>query len=235
MCGRFTQTASRQSLLNRFLVKLASELAEAPLRPRYNVAPTHQVEVVRLDIASDSRLIEPMKWGFVPSWSKESKLKINTINARSEKASTSPVYRGSFARRRCIVPISGYYEWKAGTKPKQPFYFFDAEGEETLAVAGLWDRWEGSEGGAFSSFTILTTEANRWVSDIHHRMPVLLDASHWEQWLDHKPLEDTFAKALFDSKNYAPLKSIPVSTLVNKVSFDEPSAIERYEPLQWDF
>jgi putative SOS response-associated peptidase YedK len=234
MCGRFTQTASRKALLNRFLVKLATEFQEAPLQPRYNVAPSQQVEVVRMDAGADARRLDPMKWGLVPSWSKEPKMKLNTINARCEKVSQSPVFKGSFARRRCIVPMSGYFEWKAGTHPKQPYYFRSRE-QEDLAVAGLWDRWENDEGKAFCSFTVLTTEANPWVSKIHHRMPVLLDASAWERWLEPQPIDAAFASDLFDSTRYPALESYPVSTLVNKVSFDDPRTIERFETLEWDF
>src|ERR1700676_4923775 len=173
MCGRFFILASPGELADLF------QLAGVPdLAPRYNIAPTQPVAVVRA--ADQARELVRLRWGLIPSWSKDAKMA--QINARSEPAAGKPMFRTAFRKRRCLIPASGFYEWKAtGGKKKQPFCIRLAD-DKPFAFAGLWDRWEGPD-GPVESCCILTTDANELVRPIHDRMPVILDPRYFDQWL----------------------------------------------------
>ena len=236
MCGRFTQTQSQQSVLNRFLVKVFNEQIDREHRPRYNIAPSQEVPVVlKGESAEQGRMLVDMKWGLVPYWAKAAQLKFNTINARSEGVETSPVFRNAFKRTRCIVPASGYYEWKAGTSPKQPYYIYSSEPGEWLALGGLWDRWISPEGSELQSFTIVTTAANSFVGSVHHRMPVILKDEEIPLWLGEDDVKIDIVRELMRPCEDGLLSMHAVAPIVNKVSNDSELNIEVYEPLEFDF
>jgi putative SOS response-associated peptidase YedK len=170
MCGRFALHSHPD------VVALAFGLAEVPAyAPRYNIAPSLQVLIVR---ASGAALV---KWGLVPHWAKDA-AGAGLNNARAESAAQKPSFRDAFRSRRCLIPANGFYEWQRGAARKQPWYIHPAHAE-LFAFAGLWDSWRGLE-----SCAILTTDANERMRPIHDRMPVILDAARYGAWLAGDPV-----------------------------------------------
>jgi len=173
MCGRFLLTADPRALADYFT------LPDFPAQmPRYNIAPGQNVPVVVE--ADGARLLRTMRWGLVPSWAKDAAVGFRSINARSETAADKPVFRAAFRRRHCLVPASGFYEWRASGKKKQPMLFRPREG--LFAFAGLWETWQD---GAVKLETcaVLTTAANGLVRPLHDRMPAVLDPKDFAAWL----------------------------------------------------
>ena len=220
MCGRFTLISPGEVLAEFF------ELVDTPdIEPRYNIAPTQAVAVVRRD--RDIRRFDLMHWGLIPSWAKDPTIGNRMINARSETAATKPSFRSAVKYRRCLLPTDGFYEWKAiaGQKRKQPYYIRMADGQP-FAFAGLWEYWEGPDGAAIDSCTILTTEPNEMMADIHDRMPVILDPKDFTQWLDPSVQAADVICPLFRSFATGRMKAFPVNTTVNRPSNDTASCIE---------
>jgi putative SOS response-associated peptidase YedK len=177
MCGRYSLIPT-ENIAERFD---AAE-QQLPLLPRYNVAPNQSMPVVVRN--SPNRLVE-MQWGLIPAWSKEPRMKFSTINARAETVATSTVFRGPFKSRRCLVPASGFYEWKQAGQGKQP-YCIRLRGGELFAFAGLYDTWHDADGSELHSFTIITTAPNPLVAPIHNRMPVILRRDDEAAWLEQE-------------------------------------------------
>ena len=175
MCGRFTRFYTWRQLHD--LLDLAYP-TPGEMAPSWNVAPTQRSPVCRL-APDGSRELASMRWGFTPSWSKDGKP--GPINARAETVATNGMFRAAYRSRRCLVPISGFYEWRATETGKQPSYIHLLN-EEIICLAGLWERW-GSGEGATESFTIITTEPNEAVAQIHNRMPVIVPPSDHTRWL----------------------------------------------------
>jgi len=222
MCGRFTLISPGEVLAEFF------ELVDAPtVSPRYNIAPTQAVGVVRHDRDRGIRRFDLMHWGLIPSWAKDTAIGTRMINARSETAATKPSFRSAVKYRRCLLPTDGFYEWKAiaGQKRKQPYYIRMADGQP-FAFAGLWEHWEGPDGAAIDSCTILTTEPNEMMADIHDRMPVILDPKDFTQWLDPSVQAADVIRPLFRSFATGRMKAFPVNTTVNRPSNDTASCIE---------
>lgn len=217
MCGRYSLTSPLDALQAPF------SFDELPnLRPRYNIAPTQEVPVVRTR-QDGGREFVAMRWGLVPSWARQIGGGPPLINARAETLAEKPSFRNAFARRRCLVAADSFYEWKtAGTGPKQP-YRIALPGDAPFAFAGIWERWDGGAGGALESFAIVTTEAAPAIADIHHRMPVILPPESYGGWL-----------AGPDAGLLAPyageLHAYPIGTAVNKVANDDASLWQVDEP-----
>lgn len=180
MCGRFVQHYTWHQIVDHF------EVVDEPrrnLRPRYNIAPTTKVDAIRN--GGGGREIQSMRWGLVPVWwKKELKEVPATFNARAETITEKPMWRSVFKKNRCIIPASGFYEWTGPKGDKQPHFFSAANGSPTLAIAGLWDRWKAPDGQALLSCTMVVTEKSEWMADYHDRMPVLLNDTQFEGWLD---------------------------------------------------
>ncbi len=214
MCGRFTLYASPTEISTLF------ELSEDPtLVPRYNVAPTQPVGLVRMDAQSNERTWALALWGLIPSWAKDPSIGSRMINARAETVAEKPSFRAAFKRRRCLVPVSGFYEWEKVGKRKQPHYI-TAQSGDPLAIAGLWEYWEGADGSALESCTLLTTDANQFMAPLHHRMPVFVVPEDFEQWLGSGKEDDRQTLSeLHHLLRPAPedlLTARPVSTYVNR-------------------
>ncbi len=177
MCGRYSLTAPWQDVQQ--ILSAEGESFEA----RYNIAPTQEAPVLRQ--GENGHSLELLKWGLIPHWAKDEAMGSRLINARSETAAEKPSFRTSFRHRRCLVPASGFYEWKGLTpaKKKQPYHIENCE-NELFAMAGLWSQWTSPEGKPVSTFTILTTAAAGSLQAIHHRMPLVLPADRWDPWLD---------------------------------------------------
>ena len=226
MCGRYTLTTPLEGLREVFLFEGAPNLA-----PRYNIAPTQEVPAVRLGPEDGKRHLVPLRWGLIPSWAKEASIGSRMINARAESVSEKPAFRAAFRQRRCLIPADGFYEWQARPSgPKQPYHIARPEGGP-FAFAGLWERWADRAGGeAVESFTIVTTEANRGLEAIHHRMPVVLAPADHAAWLDPEAAGDAL-QALLRPAPEETFVATPVSTRVNAVRNDDASLTEAAAPL----
>jgi putative SOS response-associated peptidase YedK len=181
MCGRFTQLRSWADLMRLYRATESAPASNWP--PRYNVAPTQDIAVVRRT-PDGGRRLEPMRWGLVPSWAKDVSIGSRMINARAETLADKPSFRTALRHRRCLIPADGFYEWrKQASGGKQPFRISWPQ-DVTLAFAGLWERWEkAANGEPLHSCTIVTVAANDAVRPLHDRMPALLDPDTQAQWL----------------------------------------------------
>jgi putative SOS response-associated peptidase YedK len=181
MCGRFARRSTQKVLADWFGV----ELEDMPwFELAYNAAPQSVQPVVRLNRDSSNREFALLRWGLVPFWAQDAKFGYTTFNARTEEAATKPAYREALKKRRCLVPADAFYEWqRPGKKTKHPFAIALKSGEP-YAMAGLWERWQPSEGEPLETFTILTTDPNELMEPIHNRMPVILEPKDCSRWLD---------------------------------------------------
>jgi putative SOS response-associated peptidase YedK len=176
MCGRYKLTAKEQWLSDYFNL----DPEDVDWVNRWNVAPTQEVATIRQDRKEPKRIFALMRWGLIPYWAKDASIASKTINAVSETAAEKPVFREAMRRRRCLVPADGFYEWKRiGPKLKQT-YNIGLRDDGLFAFAGLWDRWKNPEGKPVETCTILTTEANALLADIHDRMPVILSPEDYD-------------------------------------------------------
>jgi len=198
---------------------------EPELEPRYNIAPSQQVAAVRLAKDSNDRELVRVTWGLVPFWAKDRKIGYKMINAKCETVAQKPAFRAAFRDRRCLVPANGFFEWKRDSGRKQP-YFIHLSGEGLVAFAGLWERWTAPEGDVLESCTILTTCANKLVSSIHDRMPVIVDPADFALWLDRSVKNAEQLTRLFEPYPAEQMTKRAVSTRVNSPSNDDPACIE---------
>lgn len=222
MCGRFTSNAKPEQIEKEFKV---GKLNPKIFKPRYNIAPTQMIPAV---LETDGeRIVNELRWGLIPRWAKDESIGNKLINARAETLAEKPSFKNAFRARRCIIPASGFYEWQGrGTGAKQPFYFYLKE-REVFGFAGLYEEWLDKESGELlETCTIITTEANKVLEPVHDRMPVILKAKDYEQWLDEKEKDtDKLQKLLvpYPSKEMA---SHAVSKAVNSPTYDSPELIE---------
>lgn len=219
MCGRFAQTPELSTLFSRF--KFFSEDA-AGVVPRYNIAPTQKVPIIFRDSEGDH--LDSMRWGLVPHWSKEVVSGRPLINARGETVAEKPSFRTPFRRHRCIVPATGFYEWKREGSAKVP-YFIRLKDDRPMCFAGLYDRWDAGDGSLLHSFVIITTFPNQLMGTIHDRMPVILSEEDESLWLDPDLHEPKRLKPLLVPCAEEKMDAYPVSTLVNSVAHDSEDCI----------
>lgn len=177
MCGRYALKISVPEI-----ARILGATPMAEFAPSYNVAPSRNVPVCRNSAGGD-REITLLRWGLVPHWAKTVDDRYRMINARAETVANKPAFRTPFRKRRCLVPADGYYEWKAVGRRKQP-YFIHRRDQAPIFFAGLWDRWAKREYGPLDSFTIVTTSADAHLTEVHDRMPVIIDGSYLNTWLD---------------------------------------------------
>jgi len=221
VCGRFTQERSSSELAEIFG---ATDLADDP-GGRYNVAPTDEAAVVVQ--RDEQRAIVRYRWGLVPHWSDDARGAARRINARAETVGSSPAFRESFARRRCLVPVDSFYEWRREGAVRQPYRVVRTDGRP-LALAGLWSGWrDPADGVVRRTFTIVTSAPNRLVSTLHDRMPVVVPEDAWERWLDSTLRDVGELHGLLAPDDGLPLEIHAVPRLVNDVRRDGPELIER--------
>ena len=212
MCGRFMQERPASELAEIFEAEpLADDLGR-----RYNIAPTDEaLVVVQRD---DRRAITGYRWGLIPHWSADAKIASRTFNARA-------AFRDSFRRKRCLVPVDGFYEWRRHERIRQPYRIFRADGRP-LVLAGLWDGWKNPETGEVRrTFTIVTTTPNSVVAELHNRMPVIVPDDAWARWLDPRPAEPAELRAMLEPTESVTLAIAPASRLVNDVRNDGPELL----------
>ncbi len=219
MCGRFFLDADLDTLVEHFQVARL-EFAPSDYRPRYNIAPTQDAPVVRH--APEGRSLALLRWGLVPFWADDVKTGYRMINARAERVAQAPAYRHAFRRRRCLVPASGFYEWRPGPRGKQPYAIVPADAP-LFAFAGLWERRDKGE-TPVESFTIVVTDANAALRPIHERMPVILQREDYDAWLDPTtPLARL--QALLHPIEDTAVRAYPVSRRVNDPRHDDPDLV----------
>jgi putative SOS response-associated peptidase YedK len=253
MCGRYASARKRQELLEEFAVRAGQ--ADEPLEPDYNVAPTKPVYAVltrrdRNGSAPDApdakkqgapeRQLRVLRWGLVPAWAKDASLGGKLINARAETVAAKPAFRRAFARRRCLLPADGYYEWQSvpsagGRVRKQPFYFHP-RGGSVLAMAGIYELWrepgrDAEDRGPWLWTTaIITTQAGDELGGIHDRVPMVIERDHWAEWLDPARTDPDDLRGLLVPATSADLDARTVSPAVNNVRNNGPGLIEPAPP-----
>jgi putative SOS response-associated peptidase YedK len=217
MCGRFTLQPTEE-FYERFAITNRLDHLEA----RYNIAPGQMVPVV---VAHSPHQATLMRWGLIPHWAKDEKIGYKMINARAETLAEKPAFRGLLKSQRCLVPASGFYEWRAEGRTKIPYYIHP-ETTSLVAFAGLYDHWTNPKGEDVTSFTIITTEAEGVVAHLHHRMPIILDRALEDAWLDKDITANTEVLDILRQKPDMALDTYPVSRRVNAARDDDPSLIE---------
>jgi len=219
MCGRFMLSKSTPDMISRFgITEVIADMA-----PRYNIAPSQPIWVVREERV---RIMEPMQWGLVPFWSREPGSGV--INARMESLTEKPTFKQAFRRKRCLIPADGFYEWLSNNGVKRPFLFRLKE-RELFAFAGLWDEWTSPDGSPLRSCAIITVPSNTLLAKIHHRMPAILSSEDENRWLDTR--NPVISDLLSLLAPYPPerMEMIPVSNKVNNPRYENPECMERAE------
>jgi putative SOS response-associated peptidase YedK len=219
MCGRFTQQRPASELAEIFA---AEPLVDDP-GPRFNVAPTDEaLVVVQRD---DRRAITAYRWGLIPHWAGSAKVGSRMFNARAETLAASPAFRDSLRRKRCLVPVESFYEWRREGVVRKPYSIARADGRP-LVLAGLWSGWrDPATDTVRRTFTIVTTRPNETMAAIHDRMPVVLDDTDWATWLDPAPTEPGRLLAMLEPRDEPDLVLRAVSRLVNDVRNDGPELV----------
>ncbi|HEX4426890.1 MAG TPA: SOS response-associated peptidase [Terriglobales bacterium] len=218
MCGRYRLSRAKQ-LVEEYFDSVSDE-DEGDWSPRYNIAPTQPVTVVRQNPSEPRRELSLVRWGLVPPWAKDLSGGARMINARSETAATTPAFRDALKFRRCLILADGFYEWKRLGTTKQPYCFEVNEGG-LFAFAGLWERWKDPSGKAVETCSILTTAANAVTSAIHDRMPVILDAASYDLWLDPGMKDVAAAADLLKPYDARAMRCYPVSARINHATNDD--------------
>ena len=208
MCARISRTTTAAEIADLF--HLADD---RPLLPRFNIAPSQSIPVVRM--TGGARELAAMRWGLIPHWNTDPR-HAGFVNARAETAAEKPAFRDAFRRRRCLVPADGFYEWKTQGKRKQP-YFFRHRGGGAMAYAAIWDAWNGLD-----TVAVLTTTANDLVRPLHDRMPAILDPERFAAWLDPNESRPETLLSLIGPYPVSKMESWPVSDRVNSARNEEP-------------
>jgi putative SOS response-associated peptidase YedK len=221
MCGRYCISSAPEAIRRLF------RYGEQPnFPPRYNVAPTQPVPIVR--VVDGQRQFALVRWGLIPSWAKDPARFTLLINARGESVNDKPAFRNAMKRRRCLFPADGFYEWKTESGRKRP-YFARSKSGGPIAFAGLWETWTGPNGEELDTAAIITTAANQEMSQVHHRAPVIVPPEQFDFWLDAG--NDEFAAtALIAPAPNGSMEVYEVSGAVNRVANDEPALIEPAGP-----
>jgi putative SOS response-associated peptidase YedK len=219
MCGRYDILIARDAYRGLFK---AGRVPNSNFPPRYNVAPTDQIPIVRIDPRDGEREVVFARWGLIPSWMKE-KPKVPHINARAETVDKLPLFREGFAKRRCLIPATGFYEWQKRDDGKQP-YRFRRKDLEPFAFAGIWEFTRLNDEDVLSA-AMIVGEANPLVGGVHDRMPVMLMSEDYDRWLD-PAMELDHLKALLKPYDPALMEAYAVSRVVNSVKNDSEQCIE---------
>jgi putative SOS response-associated peptidase YedK len=226
MCGRVIQSSGplRYAILEGRDVR-DSRVHNYP--PRWNGAPSQDLLVIRRNRQIGEVSLDPLRWGLIPYWCGDPKGGRKPINAKCETVRTLPTFRDAYARRRCIIPVDGFFEWKAinGQKAKQPYAIAMKDGSP-FGLGGLWENWKDPTSGEWTrTFAIVTTDANELVAEIHNRMPLILAPADYIRWLSDEPDPHDLMRP-FPAE---PMRMWPISTRVNKPENDDPSIVEPVE------
>jgi putative SOS response-associated peptidase YedK len=220
MCGRYSLIVDASVLAGVFEIN-----PPAGLKPRFNIAPTQTVPIVRAGREAPREWTE-VRWGLVPSWAKDPKIGARMINARGETVAEKPSFRSAVTRRRCLIPADGFYEWVKTDSGKQPHYIHFEDGR-AFAFAGLWESWHKGNDEPLDTCTIITTTPNDLVAGLHDRMPVILPPEIFTEWLTPDPLAPDRLKDLLAPHPATNMEAYPVSIHVNKPANDDPECVFR--------
>ena len=229
MCGRYTLSSPVEVVADLFDITFpargAEQLSLPEIQPRYNLAPTQEALVALVREPGAPRTLALLRWGLIPYWAKEASIGNRMINARAESVADKPAYRFSFKKRRCLIPTDGFYEWKKEGKGKQP-YFIRRRDHHPFAFAGLWSTWRNPEGGApVETFTVVTTDANGDIRELHDRMPVIVEKEDFGTWLDPKIDDAEKLQGLLKPAPEGELELVRVSRAVNNPSHDAAECV----------
>lgn len=223
MCGRARLSSDVSEI--KLVFSIPPERPPPNFAASWNVAPTDSLPVVRYDARAGERSLEVMRWGLVPFWAKDIKVGFSNINAKAESVDTRPAFREAFQRRRCLVPLDNFYEWKKLGKDRQPYAVALAD-RRLMAMAGLWESWRSPAGERLHSFAIVTTAPNELLAPVHDRMPVILGPENWPLWLGEAPANPARLKALLVPYPAEDMVIWPVDRRVGNVKNNDPSLIE---------
>src|SRR5688500_10977171 len=223
MCGRYTLISNPEAIRALFRYE---GLPNFP--PRYNIAPTQPIAVVRM--VEGRRELALLRWGLIPGWVKDPRAFSLLFNARRESLLEKPAFQSAMRYRRCLIPFDGFYEWKRSGTRKQPHYIRASNGGP-MAFAGLWESWMGPNGEEMETAAIVTTAANPQLAQLHNRMPVILPPEAFDLWLDHRAVDAETAAALIAPAREDLLEVHPVSDSVNRAADDTPQMIEPVEEI----
>jgi putative SOS response-associated peptidase YedK len=225
MCGRFVLAGTYRELAQHFDLS-----GDIELSPSWNIVPSTRICTITSDQAG-KRHPGLMKWGLIPSWAKEASIGHKLANARGETVAEKPSFRSAFRQRRCIIPATGFYEWKSEQGVKQPWYVSLKSGKP-MAFAGLWETWHGAkggagngEGGAITTCCIITTAANALMETIHDRMPVILDRDQWSDWLSPQRHDADTLLPLLRPHDPTSMQAWPVSRELNRVGLRDDAGL----------
>src|SRR5216683_2830130 len=193
MCGRARLSSDVSEI--KLVFSIPPHRPTPNIAPSWNVAPTDPLPIVRYDAKAGERSLDVMRWGLVPFWAKDIKVGFSNINAKAEGIEGKPAFREAFQRRRCLVPVDNFYEWKKLGKDRQPYAVGLAD-RRLMAMAGLWETWRSPAGERVRSFAIITTAANALLAEVHDRMPVILAPREWPAWLGETPADPQHLKSL---------------------------------------
>jgi putative SOS response-associated peptidase YedK len=219
MCGRFALKAPPAELATRFGLDECIDFG-----PRYNIPPGTDIPVIRQS-PEGKRVLHLLRWGLVPHWAKDLSIGNKLNNARGESVTEKPSFRDAFKRRRCLIPVNGFFEWRAEGKIKQPYYISLKSGDP-MAMGGLWESWRAPDGSILRTTCIITTGPDEVMAPIHDRMPVIVAPEHWQSWLSGMPEEiDGILAPYRDGE----LQAWPVNRRVSKTQDDDAGLIEPVE------
>jgi putative SOS response-associated peptidase YedK len=219
MCGRFALKTPPRSIQQHFDIPETIDLS-----PRYNIAPSQDIVVIRHLSGEDYRQLDMLRWGLIPGWAKDMKISYRMINARAETLAQKPSFRAAFKKRRCLIAADGFYEWRHLGKTKQP-YFVHMKNGAVFGFAGLWESWTSPGGSIVESCTIITTSANDLVRKIHDRMPVILHPQKYAAWLIQESWENSLQPLLVPYPA-SEMESYRVSSEVNNPKNNIPACLQ---------
>ena len=219
MCGRFTLRKENAELERAFQIAL-----ELNRSARFNIAPTQDILTVRESPETGEREVVTMHWGLIPPWAPDEKIGNRMINARAETVGEKRSFKGPLKKRRCLILADGFYEWRGESGAKQP-YFIHRKDDKPFAFAGLWEVWKKG-GEPVESCTIITTAANKFMEDLHHRMPVILPKKDYSKWLGSEQQEPEKLLPLLNSHEWRGMEAYAVSKSVNKATYGKPDCVE---------
>jgi len=223
MCGRITLTTAPEIVAEVF------GLSTVPfLSPRYNIAPSQLIPIVRLRGDPPRPELEAVRWGLVPTWAKDASIGHRMINARAETLAEKPAFRAAFRSRRCLVVADGFYEWRQGPQRKQPSLIRRRD-QRPFAIAGLWESWLDADRAPLLTCTIVTTEANPLMAPIHERMPALIDVAAYRTWMDPFARPGDLVSLLSPCAD-GTLEAFAVSARVNNPKYDDAECLEPLAP-----
>ena len=227
MCGRYRRTTAEEELARRYHISIPPQ-RDLPIS--WNIAPTQDVLAIRFNPESKQRTLDALRWGLIPYWAKDPKIAYKTINARVETVETAPSYREAFKKRRCLIPVDGFYEWKKVLGGKIP-YSISMKDSSPFVFAGLWEGWKDPANGEWlHTCTIITGEPNEFVREIHTRMPVILPEEHHDAWLSGEAGKEVlvpYPANLMKALPISPRVNTPKNNDANIVASIEFASVER--------